>query len=89
MMAPRADEIVPMFNPLLLDEPVPENGRMKIAALDKPGFGVRRQSRMQAAQAIPPLEKGMLAQADASSGLSLGGNSRTRTCDSLLVRHAW
>jgi L-rhamnonate dehydratase len=41
MMAPRADEIVPMFNPLLLDEPLPQNGRMKIGALDAPGFGVR------------------------------------------------
>jgi L-rhamnonate dehydratase len=41
MMAPGADKVVPMFNPLLLDEPVPENGRMKVSALDKPGFGVR------------------------------------------------
>ncbi|WP_043527708.1 L-rhamnonate dehydratase [Litchfieldella xinjiangensis] len=41
MMAPKADEVVPMFNPLLLDEPVPENGRMPASALDKPGFGVR------------------------------------------------
>ncbi|SDM17220.1 L-rhamnonate dehydratase [Franzmannia pantelleriensis] len=41
MMAPKADEVVPMFNPLLLDEPVPKNGRMSASALDKPGFGVR------------------------------------------------
>lgn len=41
MMAPKADEVVPMFNPLLLDEPVPQNGRMSVSALDKPGFGVR------------------------------------------------
>ena len=41
MMAPQADKVVPMFNPLLLDEPVPVNGRMKISELDKPGFGVR------------------------------------------------
>jgi L-rhamnonate dehydratase len=39
MMAPNADHIVPMFNPLLLDEPVPVNGRMKLP--DRPGFGVR------------------------------------------------
>lgn len=39
MMAPQADEIVPMFHPLLLDEPVPLNGRMKVP--DTPGFGVR------------------------------------------------
>jgi L-rhamnonate dehydratase len=41
MMAPKADQVVPMFNPLLLDEPVPVNGRMKASALDQPGFGVR------------------------------------------------
>lgn len=41
MMAPQADEVVPMFNPLLLDEPVPENGRMRASMLDAPGFGVR------------------------------------------------
>ena len=41
MMAPKADVVVPMFNPLLLDEPVPVNGRMKASALDRPGFGVR------------------------------------------------
>ena len=41
MMAPKADQVVPMFTPLLLDEPVPVNGRMKASALDRPGFGVR------------------------------------------------
>jgi L-rhamnonate dehydratase len=41
MMAPQADKVVPMFNPLLLDEPVPVNGRIKASALDQPGFGVR------------------------------------------------
>jgi L-rhamnonate dehydratase len=39
MMAPKADEVVPMFSPLLLDEPVPVNGRIKLP--DTPGFGVR------------------------------------------------
>lgn len=39
MMAPQADKVIPMFNPLLLDEPVPVNGRMKVP--DRPGFGVR------------------------------------------------
>lgn len=39
MMAPEADEVVPMFSPLLLDEPVPVKGRMKVP--DTPGFGVR------------------------------------------------
>ena len=41
MMAPAADRVLPMFDPLLLDEPVPLNGRMKASALDRPGFGVR------------------------------------------------
>jgi L-rhamnonate dehydratase len=39
MMAPQADRIVPMFSPLLLDEPVPVNGRMQVP--ERPGFGVR------------------------------------------------
>ncbi len=39
MMAPAADRVVPMFTPLLLDEPVPVNGRLKLS--DAPGFGVR------------------------------------------------
>ncbi|MCP1120944.1 L-rhamnonate dehydratase [Robbsia andropogonis] len=41
MMAPKADKVVPMFHPQLLDEPVPQNGRMRLSMLDKPGFGVR------------------------------------------------
>ena len=41
MMAPKADGVVPMFSPQLLDEPVPINGRMKVSELDRPGFGVR------------------------------------------------
>ncbi len=39
MMAPMADKVIPMFSPLLLDEPVPENGRLRLG--DAPGFGVR------------------------------------------------
>lgn len=39
MMHPDASEVVPMFSPLLLDEPIPNNGRMKVP--DRPGFGVR------------------------------------------------
>lgn len=40
MMAPAADEVVPMFHPQLLGEPVPTGGRLKATALDAPGFGV-------------------------------------------------
>lgn len=39
MMHPDATEVVPMFAPLLLDEPVPLQGRIKLG--DAPGFGVR------------------------------------------------
>jgi L-rhamnonate dehydratase len=40
MMHPTADLVVPMFQPQLLGEPVPINGRIPAAALEKPGFGV-------------------------------------------------
>jgi L-rhamnonate dehydratase len=40
MMAPDADRVVPMFSPLFVDEPVPENGRISASALERPGFGV-------------------------------------------------
>jgi L-rhamnonate dehydratase len=39
MMHETAEEIVPMFSPLLLDEPVPVNGRLRVP--ETPGFGVR------------------------------------------------
>ncbi len=39
MMHPQASEIVPMFSPLLLDEPVPFGGRLRLS--ETPGFGVR------------------------------------------------
>ena len=29
-----------MFAPQLLGEPVPQDGKMRVSALDKPGFGV-------------------------------------------------
>ncbi len=38
MMSPNADEVVPMFTPLLLGEPVPQNGRLRVP--ETPGFGV-------------------------------------------------
>ncbi len=40
MMAPQADKVIPMFSPLLEGEPVPQDGRISINDLDKPGFGV-------------------------------------------------
>jgi L-rhamnonate dehydratase len=38
MMHPTAEEVVPMFSPMLLGEPVPVRGRLKVP--DDPGFGV-------------------------------------------------
>jgi L-rhamnonate dehydratase len=38
MMHPTAEEIVPMFSPMLLGEPVPVNGKLKVPVT--PGFGV-------------------------------------------------
>lgn len=40
MIHPGPTEVVPMFAPQLRGEPVPQNGRIKLSALDKPGFGV-------------------------------------------------
>lgn len=40
MMHPGPTEVVSMFAPQLLGEPVPQNGRLKASALDAPGFGV-------------------------------------------------
>jgi L-rhamnonate dehydratase len=38
MMHPTAEEVVPMFAPMLLGEPVPVSGRLRLP--DTPGFGV-------------------------------------------------
>ncbi len=38
MMHPTAEEVVPMFSPMLLNEPVPVNGKLKVP--ETPGFGV-------------------------------------------------
>jgi L-rhamnonate dehydratase len=38
MMHPTAEQVVPMFHPQLVGEPVPVNGRLKLS--DRPGFGV-------------------------------------------------
>ena len=39
MMAPKADQIVPMFTPLFDNEPVPLDGHIQVT--DEPGFGVK------------------------------------------------
>ena len=53
MMAPEADRVVPMFSPLLAGEPVPENGRLKVSALDRPGFGVTPSSDVRLERPFP------------------------------------
>jgi L-rhamnonate dehydratase len=40
MMHSGPTEVVPMFAPQLLGEPVPVGGRIRVSELDKPGFGV-------------------------------------------------
>lgn len=45
MMSPAADEVVPMFTPLLLDEPVPVSGRLSVP--ERPGFGVELNRELE------------------------------------------
>jgi L-rhamnonate dehydratase len=47
MMAPKADEVVPMFSPMLEGEPIPKNGRISITDLDQPGFGVSLSDKIE------------------------------------------
>lgn len=51
MMHPTAEEVVPMFSPLLLDEPVPVNGRLRVP--ETPGFGVRLNPEVEKARPYP------------------------------------
>jgi L-rhamnonate dehydratase len=48
MMHPTAEEVVPMFSPMLEGEPVPVNGRLKVP--DDPGFGVSLSSDLDLAR---------------------------------------
>lgn len=45
MMAPNADRVVPMFEPLFTDEPVPVDGH--VTPSDDPGFGVTLNPEVQ------------------------------------------
>lgn len=45
MMHPTAEEVVPMFSPMLVGEPVPVNGRLKVP--ETPGFGVELSDAIQ------------------------------------------
>ncbi len=38
--SPDSTSVLPVFGDLFVDEPVPENGVLKVSALDKPGFGL-------------------------------------------------
>lgn len=54
MMHPEAAEVVPMFHPLLLDEPVPVDGRIALADLSRhPGFGVRLNPDVELVRPYP------------------------------------
>jgi L-rhamnonate dehydratase len=48
MMHPTAEEVVPMFSPMLVGEPVPVNGRLKVP--DDPGFGVSLSTDLELAR---------------------------------------
>lgn len=45
MMHPTAEEVVPMFSPMLVGEPVPVNGRLTVP--ETPGFGVELSADIQ------------------------------------------
>jgi L-rhamnonate dehydratase len=45
MMHPTAEEVVPMFSPMLLGEPVPVNGKLKVP--ETPGFGVELNPELE------------------------------------------
>jgi L-rhamnonate dehydratase len=51
MMHESAEEVVPMFSPLLLDEPVPVGGRLRVP--ETPGFGVRLNPEVEMARPYP------------------------------------
>jgi L-rhamnonate dehydratase len=51
MMAPDSTEVVPMFSPLLLNEPVPENGRLRVP--ETPGFGVELNREIEMSRPFP------------------------------------
>lgn len=51
MMHPQATEVVPMFQPLLLGEPVPENGRIRLS--DAAGFGVEINRQLALERPFP------------------------------------
>jgi len=53
MMAPDADRVVPMFSPLFADEPVPENGRLAVSALERSGFGVELDRTLATERPFP------------------------------------
>jgi L-rhamnonate dehydratase len=53
MMAPEADRVVPMFSPLFVDEPVPVDGRLRVSALERPGFGVELDRTLELDRPFP------------------------------------
>lgn len=51
MMAPKADRIVPMFDPLFVDETVPVDGHVSLG--EAPGFGVNLNPELQWTRPFP------------------------------------
>jgi L-rhamnonate dehydratase len=53
MMSPDGGSIVPTYGTLLEGEPLPAGGRIPVAALDRPGFGVELNRSLDLARPFP------------------------------------
>ena len=53
MSSPDAATVEPYFGALLVDEPVPAGGRMRLSALDRPGFGIELAPDVVLARPFP------------------------------------
>jgi L-rhamnonate dehydratase len=78
MMSPEADEVVPMFTPLLLDEPV-ANGRPY--SLERPGFGVELNRGSSSSARSPVSRRGARRARPHRSERELRGGAPCRAPD--------
>jgi L-rhamnonate dehydratase len=53
VMHPEGTDVTPMFSPLILDEPVPEGGRLAVTQLNRPGFGADLNPQCQLTRPFP------------------------------------
>ncbi|CAN6634845.1 hypothetical protein TRVA0_014S02982 [Trichomonascus vanleenenianus] len=45
--APNADKVLPVFGDLFVDEVIPHNGKIRVSDMNKPGFGLTRNDKVQ------------------------------------------